>query len=298
MTSSLSPGATDTSMAITGSTLLFPVVGHPIAQVKAPMAFNALFERAGVDARVVPLDLSPDTVVDTCRALLASRSIGGLLVTVPYKKTLFALLDDPGATAQVVGACNAIRRTADGRIAGDLFDGTGFLAGLRAGGHEPAGRRVLVLGAGGAGSAVAAALALAGTAWIGLFDPNLDLAAALAARLQPRFPNCAFVPMRAPDGAACDIVVNATPLGMKPGDALPIDPATLAAGTLVVDVIMQPAVTPLLRLAAERGHPTHPGRPMLDHQMPAYLDFFGLPMVAALAAADLRDRAAADAHAA
>ncbi len=87
MTSSLALAATATSTAISGSTLLFPVVGSPITQVKAPLAFNALFERAGVDARVVPLELPPDTVVATCRALLASRSIGGQLVTVPYKNT-------------------------------------------------------------------------------------------------------------------------------------------------------------------------------------------------------------------
>src|SRR5690606_33567060 len=79
---------------ITGRTLLFPVVGHPVAQVKAPVAFNALFRAAGVDARVVPLDLPPESVVASCRALLASESVGGILVTVPYKKTLFALVEE------------------------------------------------------------------------------------------------------------------------------------------------------------------------------------------------------------
>lgn len=282
----------DIAPPVSGSTLLFPVVGNPVSQVKAPLAFNALFRRAGIDALVVPLELPPESVLDTCRGLLASGSIGGLLVTVPYKKTLFELVAQPGESARLVGAVNAIRRGPGGVVQGDLFDGVGFLAGLRAAGHEPQGRRVLVVGAGGAGSAVAAGLLSAGVAWLGIFDVNGALAAALAMRLQQRFTDCTVVPLRAPSDAACDIAVNATPLGMEPGDVLPFEPASLAAGTLVADVIMQPAETPLLRRAAQRGLPVHPGRPMLDHQLPAYLDFFGLPQAARLAEASLQPRSA------
>ncbi|WP_198087822.1 shikimate dehydrogenase [Variovorax sp. E3] len=278
----------DIAPPVSGHTLLFPVVGNPISQVKAPLVFNALFRRAGIDALVVPLDLPPATVLDTCRGLLASGSIGGLLVTVPYKKTLFDLVAQPGEPARLVGAVNAIRRDAGGAIAGDLFDGIGFVAGLRAAGHDPAGRKVLLVGAGGAGSAVAAALLSAGVVWLGLFDVHTARAEALASHLQACFADCTVVSLRTPSQADCDIAVNTTPLGMKPDDPLPLDPAALPAGTLVVDVIMQPAETPLLRHAAQRGLPVHPGRPMLDHQLPAYLDFFGLPQAAQLARATLR----------
>jgi shikimate dehydrogenase len=263
--------------------------------VKAPLAFNALFRRAGIDALVVPLELPPESVVETCRSLLASGSIGGLLVTVPYKKTLFELVAQPGESARLVGAVNAIRRGAGaagetgGTLQGDLFDGVGFLAGLRAAGHEPSGRKVLVVGAGGAGSAVAAALLSAGVAWLGIFDVNAALADALAAQLQQHFSASEVVALRTPSHIACDIAVNATPLGMKAGDALPFDPASLAGGTLVADVIMQPAETPLLQRAAQRGLRVHPGRPMRDHQLPAYLDFFGLPRAARMAQAWLRE---------
>jgi shikimate dehydrogenase len=291
----------DIAPPVSGSTLLFPVVGNPVSQVKAPLAFNALFRRAGIDALVVPLELPPESVVETCRGLLASGSIGGLLVTVPYKKTLFELVAQPGESARLVGAVNAIRRGADGTcdtgaagetsgtLQGDLFDGVGFLAGLRAAGHEPSGRKVLVVGAGGAGSAVAAALLSAGVAWLGIFDVNAALAGALAAQLQQHFSASEVVALRTPSHIACDIAVNATPLGMKAGDALPFDPASLAGGTLVADVIMQPAETPLLQRAAQRGLRVHPGRPMFDHQLPAYLDFFGLPRAARMAQAWLRE---------
>jgi shikimate dehydrogenase len=282
----------DIAPPVSGSTLLFPVVGNPVSQVKAPLAFNALFRRAGIDALVVPLALPPESVVETCRGLLASGSIGGLLVTVPYKKTLFELVAQPGESARLVGAVNAIRRGAGGTggtLQGDLFDGVGFLAGLRAAGHEPSGRKVLVVGAGGAGSAVAAALLSAGVAWLGIFDVNAALADALAAQLQQHFSASEVVALRTPSHIACDIAVNATPLGMKAGDPLPFDPASLAGGTLVADVIMQPAETPLLQRAAQRGLRVHPGRPMLDHQLPAYLDFFGLPRAARMAQAWLRE---------
>ncbi|MBS0339977.1 MAG: shikimate dehydrogenase [Proteobacteria bacterium] len=275
-----------------GQTKLFFVVGHPVGQVKAPVAFNAVFRQAGINALVVPLDLAPQDVLSTCRALLASPTTGGILVTVPYKKTLFELADVHGDDALAVGAVNALRRASDGQILGDLFDGAGFLGGLMAAGHDPHGRRVLVLGAGGAGSAIAAALARTSAAWIGLYDPTAGRADELTQQLRAQFPGGPEIEALDSPLAPCDCVVNATPLGMRAADPLPIDPARLAPETLVVDVIMEPALTPLLRQAAERGLATHPGRPMLDHQLPAYLEFFQLPHAAQLAHASLISRAA------
>ena len=284
--STLAPG-------VKGRTSIFPVIGHPVTQVKAPMAFNALFRSAEVDALVVPLDLPPETVVETCRTLLASPSIGGLLVTVPYKKTLFELVDQPGEAAQLVGAVNVLRQSAEGAILGNLFDGVGLLSGFRAAGHDPKGRRIMILGAGGAGSAIAAALKSANPGRIGIFDPDFVQASRLAGQLGSTSASLPIEPLRSTSGVSCDVVINATPLGLKESDPLPIDPATFAADTLVVDVIMEPATTALLRLAAVRGLPTHPGRPMLDHQLPAYLDSFQLQSAAELARSSLQSGASA-----
>lgn len=265
---------------ISGKTLLFPVVGHPAAQVRAPAVFNALFAQGGVEALAFGLDLPPDSVVATVRGLLASPSVGGVLVTVPYKKVLAAAADRLGLDANQVGALNALRRNPDGTIEGDLFDGAGFLAGLLAAGHAVAGRRVLLLGAGGAGSAIAAKLGQAGAAEVAVYDPQAGSARALAASLQPHFSGTAFAAQAALQPRGCHIVINASPLGLKSGDPLPIDPALLADGTLVCDIIMEPAATRWLQAAAARGLPVHAGRHMLDHQLPAYLRFFGLPALA------------------
>jgi shikimate dehydrogenase len=266
---------------LSGSSVLFPVVGHPVAQVRAPAVFNALFAQAGIDAVAFGLDLPADSVAAGCRALLASPSVGGILVTVPHKKVLCPLADRLGADAQLAGSLNALRRGPAGSIEGDLFDGTGFVRGLQAAGHRVGGRRVLVLGAGGAGAAIAAKLGQEGAAVVALHDPVPGSAEALASRLQPRLPATRLViqPHADPDGF--DTVVNASPLGLRPDDPLPIDPARLAAGTLVCDVIMQPATTRLIQEVLAIGLPVHRGRAMLDHQVAAYLSFFGYPELAA-----------------
>jgi shikimate dehydrogenase len=278
--SALAQAAADRWLGISGTTRLFPVVGHPAAQVRAPAVFNALFAQAGIDAVSFGLDLPADSVAATCTGLLASPNVGGLLVTVPYKKTLHAIAQRIGRDAELVGALNALRRDADGAIAGDLFDGAGFLAGLVAAGHPPRGRHVLLLGAGGAGSAIAAQLAQAGVARLAIHDPRVDSARALATHLQAAFPDVLFEPQATLQPAGFDSVINASPLGLKPADPLPLDPARLAAGTLVCDIIMEPATTRLMQAAAQAGLPVHGGRAMLDHQLPAYLRFFGYPGLA------------------
>jgi shikimate dehydrogenase len=268
--------------AVSGRTRLFPVIGHPVAQVRAPAVLNALFAQAGVDAVAFGLDLSPDRVLQGCRSLLASPNVGGLLVTVPHKKSLRALAQRVGPDADVVGAVNALRRADDGAIEGELFDGAGFVAGVLAAGHVLQGRRVLLLGGGGAGSAIAVALAQAGIAALEIFDSVPVASHALVQSLQPRFWRTRFASQAQPDAAGADIVINASPLGLRSADALPIAPARLDPGTLVCDIIMEPAETRWLAAARARGLPVHAGRAMFDHQVASYLAFFGFAELARL----------------
>lgn len=212
---------------ITGKTLLFPVIGHPIAHVRAPEVFNSLFEQAGVDALCLGLNLPPEGVVAACRLLLASPNVGGLLVTVPYKKVLAEAADRLGAAAAHVGAVNALRRSADGPTEGDLFDGLGFVRGLQANGNDLVGKRVLLLGGGGAGSAIAAALADAGVGQLSIYDPVVASVDALITRLQPRFARTAFQLQSQPQAIGFDMVVNASPLGLKDEDPLPMFPTDI-----------------------------------------------------------------------
>jgi shikimate dehydrogenase len=155
-----------------------------------------------------------------------------------------------------------------------MFDGVGFTRGLRRKGFEFGGTACLVVGAGGVGSAIAAAIAAEGPGLIALFDTRPRSAASLAARLRRHYP-ALQVEIRDEDPAGYDLVVNATPLGMTPGDPLPVDPSRLDHKTFVGEVVMKGEMTPLLEAAAARGCRFQVGTDMLFEQIPAYLEFFG-----------------------
>jgi shikimate dehydrogenase len=210
------------------------------------------------------------------RAVFTLENIRGALITMPHKVSTVSLLDVRSPAVQIAGACNAVRRDADGRLAGDVFDGEGFVRGLRRKGCVADGARALVVGAGGVGSAISASLAAAGVASIGVFDVRADSADALAMRLRSHYP---ALPVRtgSNDPAGFDIVVNATPLGMNDGDAMPMDAARIASTTFIGEVVMKREMTPFLKAAAERGCRFQVGTDMLFEQIPAYLEFFGLP---------------------
>lgn len=270
------------SHLISGRTRLFAVIGDPVAQVRAPALLNPLFARLGVDAVLVPVHATPEHFPRVIRGLQAMANVDGLLITVPHKISACEFADELGRGAALSGSTNAMRREADGRWRAENFDGRGFVAGLRASGRPPSGRRVCLMGAGGAGRAVAAAILEAGAARLTVYDPDRAKCDALRARLERHWPGRSAV-LDVTDGSLdcdirdCDIAVNATPLGMRPEDPLPFDPKALAPGTLVADIIMKPKETPLLGAAAALRLPTLHGHHMLDHQLPFYQAFFGLP---------------------
>ena len=175
----------------------------------------------------------------------------------------------------MAGSCNAILRRADGSLYGELFDGIGFVRGAKRKGFNFSGADCLIIGAGGVGSAIAAAIAPEGPGSIGLFDVDAAAAERLAARLRRHFPGLATGLQDNNDPTGYCLVVNATPLGMAAGDPLPLDPARLDAGAFVGDVVLTAELSALLELAARRGCQYLIGRDMLFEQIPAYLEFFG-----------------------
>ena len=189
------------------------------------------------------------------------------------KKILLALVERPGGEAGRVSAVNALRAGPDDKIEGKLCDGTGFLRGLQAGGHHVSGRRVLLLGAGGAGSAIASSLAGAHPALLAIHDPDTVSTLALAAKLHAHFPHSRIEAQRVLQPHGFDVVINASPPGLKATDPLPVDPVQLDPATLVVDIIMEPPVTRLLeasrsgdagRERAGGGPPVQPVVLLLD----------------------------------
>ena len=273
-------------MNLTGTTRVFYILGDPVAQVRAPEVYNALFQRHGIDAVLVPLKLPAVALRGFLEHGLKAENIGGLWATIPHKGPLFDILDPSDPVARVAGAVNAVRCLADGRLEGALFDGIGFVKGLDHFGIEVQGRRVLVVGAGGGGHAVAAAIAQRGPALLAVANRSAARAQALVDRLQPLVGPAATVVASA-DPAGFDLVVNCTSQGLKPDDALPFDPARLSAGAVVVDILMSRQPTPLLRACRERGLRAEAGFEMLVQQVPEYLRFFGFETLAQSVQADL-----------
>jgi shikimate dehydrogenase len=226
------------------------------------------------------MDCSTPHFESLLRAVFSLGNIIGALITMPHKVAVVDLLDQVTATVRVAGACNAVRRTPDGRLEGDMFDGAGFVRGVIRKGFDPAGRRALVVGSGGVGRAIAASLAGAGVSAIALFDVNALAAEQLAARLSNHYP-AIDVSTGSNDPAGFDLVVNASPLGMNDGDPLPVDVSRLTSRTFVGEVVMRHETTALLAAAQARGCQTQLGTDMLFEQIPAYLEYFGLPSTTA-----------------
>lgn len=264
------------SLHIDGHTGLIAHIGYPTHTFKSPMIYNPYFEAAGINAVVVPMGCRPEHFVPLLRSFFALENAVGALITMPHKITTVGLLDDISVAVKVAGSCNAVRRDADGRLVGDMFDGEGFVRGVRRKGLRLKGARALVVGSGGVGSAIAASLAAAGVGTLALFDANPASAQALARRLREHHP-ALDVAAGDNDPHGFDLVVNATPLGMNADDPLPLDVDRLSPHAYVGEVVMRAEMTPLLRAATAQGCAVQIGTDMLFEQIPAYLDFFGLP---------------------
>ena len=263
---------TDQVDYVSGRTRLFGIVGHPIEQVRSPEMFTAEFRRRGLDAILVPMHVLPDDFDALLPQLLRLSNLDGLIFTIPYKLRARVLADQLGGQARIVGAINALGRRAGG-WRGDIFDGIGCVEAFRRRGIVLTGRRALLLGAGGAGSAIAVALASERPASLRLYDVDTTRAQALAATITRAFSDLAVSagPPRLDD---IDILLNATPAGMLDDARLPIAIAALPPAMTVFDAIVMPETTPLLALAERDGCTTVRGREMMRGQIARMVDFF------------------------
>ena len=262
---------------INGNTEIIAHIGFPTHAFKAPMIYNPWFEKAGVNAIVVPMGSQTADYPEFLRAVFKLSNIRGALITMPHKVVTVGLLDEVSPISAIAGSCNAVRRTSDGRLQGDMFDGEGFVRGVLRKGLVLKGARALVVGSGGVGSAIAASLAATGVAALGVFDVNTASSEGLAGRLRQHY-LALQVSTGSNDPAGFDLVVNATPMGMNDGDPMPMDVSRIAASTFVGEVVMKTEMTAFLNAAKARGCVVQVGSDMLFEQIPAYLEFFGLPV--------------------
>ncbi len=260
---------------VTGTTRFFGTIAHPADHVRAPMVFNPIFAERGLDHVMVPIDAPPEALARVVAALRAIPNFGGMAVTIPHKMEIAELCDTLGPEARLTGAVNAVRFDADGSMHGDNFDGAGFVAGLRHNGHDPSGKDVLMVGAGGAARAIALALCEAGVGRLRISNRTPrkadDIVAALADLAGHRQAETAV----GHNGAGVDMIVNTTSLGLHDGDALPIALDAVDPNTLIAEIIMVPERTDWLADAEARGLATHYGRHMLDYQVDLIGGFIG-----------------------
>lgn len=263
-------------MKITGRTAVHLIAADPINQVRAPEVFNAIFAKAGIDAVVVPVQVPAHGLEAFISGCLSGEGVKGILLSIPHKTAAIRYVDVMDRFSQAAGAVNAIRRLKNGRIEGALFDGEGFVKALDYFGISPQKCKVLIAGAGGAGSAIGASLAKRSPSSITFYDPADGRANATAARIRQIFPDGGEILGSAePQLEDFDLIINATPLGLHPADPLPFDVTRIDREAKVVDILMTQHETPLLRECAKRHLCAFPGYEMLVQQVPDYLNFFG-----------------------
>ena len=262
-------------MTISGHTKVYGHLADPVEHVRTPGVFTRWFAAHGVDAVCIPLHVNAAGLAVFTRAMRDWQNLVGFGITMPHKTAIVAHLDIIGPRAQAVGAVNVVRRNSDGGLEGESFDGVGFVAGLRAASIEPGGRQTAVLGAGGAGRAVAFALAEAGAGELEIVNRTQRTAVDLATDIAAIYPSTTVRAVEALSPEV-EIVVNCTSLGLHPDDPLPIAESELRADRVIADIIMKPRATKLLRRAARRGATVHYGLPMLEGQIGPTMDFLGI----------------------
>lgn len=256
---------------IDGATLLFPILGDPIAQVKSPAGISGEFHAKGHNALCVPLHVKPADFDTAMRGVKAMQNCGGFILTVPYKLRAMPYIDKPSPRAQRIGAINIVRREGDSWV-GDMLDGVGFARAVRNTGFDFTGKRVLVIGSGGAGSAIIDSIADAGAASITIFDLDQAKANEVAARFGKAHPGCKIA-VGAAVAEGHDLIVNATPYGMGEGDGMPAPFGKLDSNIVVADVITKPEITPLLAHARTCGCRTSTGVQMYQAQAAMIADY-------------------------
>ena len=258
-------------MTIGGATRILGIFGDPVSHSLSPAMQNAALEEAGIDAVYVPFHVRPSDLPAAVAALRALH-VWGVNVTIPHKEAICSHLDELDEEARLIGAVNTVVNR-DGRLIGYNTDGVGLLRSLEEDfSFVPAGRRILLLGAGGACRAAVAALAGAGARWIGVANRTESRARQLVGALAPSFEGTSFAYVFLAPATlaellpAVDLVINTSAVGLH-GESFPEFPwAALKESVPVYDMVYAPAGTPLLQTAAARGHRVADGRGMLAAQ--------------------------------
>ena len=245
-----------------GSTRVSVIIGTPIAQVRSPEGITREMQARGHNGLLVPLEVQPADLAGLVEALGKAANLDGITVTVPHKQAAFRCCREVSERARFLRAVNVMRRRPDGTFAGDHVDGESLLLAMRGARFEVRGASALLIGAGGAGSAIALALLEAGAKRLVIAETDHARRDDLAQRLAARFAGAVDTGTAVATGF--DLVVNATPIGMRAGDPAPLDTGLLEARMTVADVVTPPGDSALIVAAREHCCTTVTGREMFD----------------------------------
>ncbi len=254
---------------LSGETQLYPILGDPIGFVKSPQRLTAKFAERNHNGACVPMLVPEGALSDLLFGIAPVSNVRGLLVTMPQKGTMFQHCATASETSKLLGVVSIVRRNEDSSWHGDIIDGLAFVEAQKKAGAKIEGARVLQIGAGAAGSAIAAAFLDAGLRELILHDVDTAKAEELAQLLAHR----GQVASGPPDPADCDLVINTTPMGMHPEDPLPVSSELLTASMFVGDVVAGHGQTPLLQAARAAGCKVADGSGMVDAGLDLMLEF-------------------------
>ncbi|MBW6421094.1 shikimate dehydrogenase [Rhizobium sp. XQZ8] len=257
--------------ALNGGTRLFPIIGDPIVYVKSPERLTRSFADRNMNAICIPMQVAEERLGDVMQGLSAIGNIDGLLVTMPHKAAAFGYRTTYSERARLLKVVSVMRRNPDGSWHGDMLDGLAFVKAQIDQGADPGGARALLVGAGGAGSAIAIALLEAGVGELVIHDSHKACAEELLATGASL--GRGKVRLGPPNPTGCDLVFNATPMGMTKSDAFPVDVALLDASMFVGDVIAGHGTTPFLRAAQAAGCRTANGDQMVEAVQDMMVEF-------------------------
>jgi shikimate dehydrogenase len=256
---------------LNGETRLFPIIGDPIKYAESPTRLTRSFTARGHNAACIPMQVASQDLGESMRGLTRTLNVDGVLVTMPHKFTAFDHCATSSERSRMLGVVSVMRRNPDGSWHGDMLDGLAFVKAQKDRGAQPEGARVLLVGAGGAGSAIAIALLQEGVRELVVHDVDDARIARLVELLAGM--GRGKVTAGPPDPTACDMVCNATPMGMVEGDPLPVAADLLTATMFVGDVIGGHGETSFLKAARAAGCTTADGSQMVEAVQELMVDF-------------------------
>ena len=254
-----------------GATRVHFIVGDPIAQVKSPAGVSLAFQERGHNAMVMPAHVVSADLASWLAGVSLTKNVDGIIVTVPHKFACFDLCATASDRATFLKTVNTMRRNPDGTWHGDMFDGMGFCTAMEDKGCKIDGKRALLIGAGGAGSAIAYSLVMAGVSELAIHDEDAARRTTLVDRLASL--NRGKVTHGSTNPTGFDIALNATPMGMKAGDPFPLDTAHITPDMFVGCVITAPEISPLVQASQDKGCSTMTGADMFGRVRDLMVDF-------------------------